>query len=231
VRTFTLTGLLIVVNVATFVWQNATYGGVDTDHGYLSPQSVLQYNEWWRVVTAAFLHGGWGHLALNMVGLYWIGLPVETLVGKARFAAVYALSMGGAGLAVIYFSAYDVPTLGASGAIYGLLGALAAIGLRLGARGRAMVMRVLPVVVLNLVFTFAFPFISAAAHIGGLITGFIVALVLLTVQDRAPAEIVGIDIEDALAPFDLKSQLSSNRTQGIPNMIALVRATAERLAA
>jgi cysteine desulfuration protein SufE len=62
------------------------------------------------------------------------------------------------------------------------------------------------------------------------ITRGIVALVLLAVQDRSPEEIVGLDVESALAPFDLKNQLSSNRTQGIPNMIALVRETAGRLA-
>ncbi|WP_343518448.1 SufE family protein [Sphingomonas sp.] len=60
------------------------------------------------------------------------------------------------------------------------------------------------------------------------ITKGIIALVLLAVQDRSPAEILATDIEGALAPFDLKNQLSSNRTQGIPNMIALIRATAER---
>jgi len=61
------------------------------------------------------------------------------------------------------------------------------------------------------------------------ITKGIVALVLLAVQDRTPAEILATGIEDALAPFDLKNQLSSNRTQGIPNMISLVRETARRL--
>ncbi len=60
------------------------------------------------------------------------------------------------------------------------------------------------------------------------ITKGIIALVLLTVQDKAPAEILATDIEGGLAPFDLKNQLSSNRTQGIPNMIALVRETAQR---
>ena len=63
------------------------------------------------------------------------------------------------------------------------------------------------------------------------ITKGIVALVLLTVQDRTAAEIAEADIDDALAPFDLKNQLSSNRTQGVPNMIALIKATAERLRA
>ncbi|MBX3592837.1 SufE family protein [Sphingomonas sp.] len=63
------------------------------------------------------------------------------------------------------------------------------------------------------------------------ITKGIIALVLRTVQDRTPADILATDIEGALAPFDLRNQLSSNRTQGIPNMIALIRATAERYAA
>ncbi|HWW64099.1 MAG TPA: SufE family protein [Sphingomonadaceae bacterium] len=62
------------------------------------------------------------------------------------------------------------------------------------------------------------------------ITKGIIALVLLTVQDRTPQEINALDIESALAPFDLRNQLSSNRTQGIPNMIALIRATAQRYA-
>ncbi len=62
------------------------------------------------------------------------------------------------------------------------------------------------------------------------ITKGIITLVLATVQDRAPADILAIDIEGELGPFDLKNQLSSNRTQGIPNMIALIRQTAERLA-
>ena len=63
------------------------------------------------------------------------------------------------------------------------------------------------------------------------ITKGIVALILTAVQDRTPKEILAIDIEAALAPFDLRNQLSSNRTQGIPNMIALIKQTAQRLAA
>jgi cysteine desulfuration protein SufE len=62
------------------------------------------------------------------------------------------------------------------------------------------------------------------------ITKGIIALVLLSVQDRSPEEILALDVAEELAPFDLKNQLSSNRTQGIPNMIALIRATAERYA-
>jgi membrane associated rhomboid family serine protease len=170
--------LLIAANVVAYVWQTTTGGGINYDHGYLSPQSVLQYGEWWRVFTAAFLHGGIAHIALNMLALYWLGREVEAIYGKARFAFLYALAIVGSGLAIIYFSPYKIPTLGASGAIYGLFGALVAVGIRLGKRGRAMIVNMVPVIVLNLAITFTVPGISAAGHIGGLITGFIVGFVL-----------------------------------------------------
>ncbi|HEV2739435.1 MAG TPA: rhomboid family intramembrane serine protease [Candidatus Elarobacter sp.] len=175
-----LTTLLIVANVVAFVWQTTTGGGIDYDHGYLSPQSVLEHGQWWRIFTAAFLHGSIAHIGLNMLALYWLGREVEAFYGKARFALLYVLAIVGSGLAIVYFSAYTVPTLGASGAIYGLFGALVAVGLRLGKRGRAMIMSMLPVVAINLAFTFSVPGISAAAHVGGLITGFLVGLVLFT---------------------------------------------------
>jgi len=89
----------------------------------------------------------------------------------------------GSGLTVIWFN-YDQPTLGASGAIFGLFGALVAVGLRLGRRGRALIGQVVPIVVLNLIFTFAVPGISAAAHVGGLITGFVVGFVLFMMPSR-----------------------------------------------
>lgn len=173
-----LTGLLVAVNVVAFIWQTTSRGGVDYDHGYLSPQSVLQYGEWWRIVTAAFLHASIAHIGLNMIALYSVGREVEAVFGKVRFALLYALAVLGSGLSIVYFSSYTVPTLGASGAVFGLFGALVAVGLRLGARGRSLIMSLLPVIAINLVFTFSIPGISAAAHVGGLITGFVAGLFL-----------------------------------------------------
>ncbi len=184
-RRLTLTNLLIVVNVVAYVWQTTTGGGINYDHGYLSPQSVLLYGQWWRVVTAAFLHGGLWHIVLNMAGLYWIGTPTEMILGKARFAVLYAASILGSGLAVIYFqSVIDTPVLGASGALYGLVGAMAAIGLRLGPRGRDMLVRAVVLVVFNLALTFSIPFISAQGHIGGLVAGFFAGLVVFKGRRR-----------------------------------------------
>jgi rhomboid protease GluP len=177
----TLTNVLIAINVVAFLWQLAT-GGPDVDHGYLYGPAVAN-GEWWRVVTAAFLHGSIPHVALNMLALYQVGNIVEQLFGRGRFALLYALSIAGSGAAVLEFN-YGVPTLGASGAIYGLFGALVAVGLRLGRRGRGLIGQVLPVIAINLAFTYAVPGISAAAHVGGLITGFLAGLVLFMVPSR-----------------------------------------------
>ena len=178
-----LTTLLIAVNVVAYVLQTTT-GGRIIDRGFLSPQAVLEYGQWGRVFSAAFLHWNLAHIGLNMLALYSVGNEVEAIYGKTRFALLYVLAIVGSGLAIIYFSSgWNVATLGASGAIYGLFGALVAIGLRLGERGRAMIMSVVPVVVINLAFTFSIPGISVQGHVGGLITGFLAGLVLFMGAD------------------------------------------------
>ena len=178
----TLTNALVAINVVLFIWELAT-GGPNTDHGQLYGPAVVVGHQWWRIVTAAFLHASITHIAFNMLALYQVGNVVEQLFGKVRFTLLYAIAMLGSGLAVTSFS-YTSVTLGASGAIFGLFGALVAVGLRLGARGRSLIGQVLPIVVLNLVFTFAIPNISAAAHVGGLITGFLAGLLLFMVPPR-----------------------------------------------
>ena len=122
------------------------------------------------------------------------------------------LGMLGASAAVFCFS-YDSLTVGASGAIFGLFGALVAIGLRLGPRGRSLIMQTLPVIGINLVFTFSVPTISKAGHVGGLIVGFLAALAIVRLpsarqylaseeeeQDYAGAEPGGVEGEQVRAP-------------------------------
>jgi membrane associated rhomboid family serine protease len=183
----TITNFLILVNVLAYVWE-VTTGGPDADHGQLVGIAVVQYGEWWRIFTAAFLHANLLHIGLNMFALYQVGNVVEALYGKVRFILLYVVSIVGSGLAIVAFN-YDVPTLGASGAIFGLFGALVAVGLRLGKRGRSLIGQVLPIILINLVFTFTVPGISAAAHVGGLLTGFLAGLVLFMMPGtrRTPA--------------------------------------------
>lgn len=128
----------------------------------------VAHGEWWRVVTAGFLHYGLIHLAMNMWALYILGSLTERVLGRARFLAVYfvALLAGSFGALVVTPGAL---TVGASGAIFGLLGALLVVarsrGVRLADTG------LVGVLVLNLVITFGIPGISIGGHLGGLVGG------------------------------------------------------------
>jgi membrane associated rhomboid family serine protease len=130
--------------------------------------------EWWRMLTAAFLHGNLLHLGMNMLMLWWIGAPVEESLGRARFLALYLASAlaGSAGALLLSPNAF---TVGASGAIFGILGA-ALVFERQGLHvlgGSA-----LSIIVLNLVLTVAVPNISIGGHLGGLVGGALCGLAL-----------------------------------------------------
>jgi rhomboid protease GluP len=149
------------------------------------------------VATAAFLHAGWLHILTNMFALYQVGTFVELLYGKARMAVIYVLAIIGSGIAVVWFS-FDAPTVGASGAIFGLFGALAAGGLRLGKTGRDLVQQSAGIIVLNLILGFTvFRFVSNAAHIGGLIAGFVVGLALFRMPRHLVAARAAAPVENA----------------------------------
>ena len=172
-----VTRILIVLNGAVFVWLWLT-GGWDSSssliaHGAISPAYVLERGQWWRIVSGAFLHDGFLHIGVNMFSLWQLGTVVEVLIGSSRMLQVYVLSMVGSGLAIVLLGP-EVPTIGASGAILGLFGALISVGLRLGPPGRKMAMSMVPILVLNLVITFAIPNIAIWAHLGGFATGFLV---------------------------------------------------------
>jgi membrane associated rhomboid family serine protease len=172
-----ITRALIVLNVLAYIWEIYT-GALQSDAaliraGVLTPQLVLQDHQWWRIITSGFLHGGLAHIGLNMLSLYWLGRFIETVLGSSRMLLIYMVSLIVSGLTIVFFSAWNVPTLGASGAIFGLFGALFAIGIKLGNRGTELVRSNIGILVLNLIFSFTFPGISWQAHVGGLIAGFL----------------------------------------------------------
>jgi rhomboid protease GluP len=139
--------------------------------------------EYWRLVTSMFLHIGLIHVALNGYALHVVGQQVEKLYGAARFVVIYFLT-GLAGSAASYLApTHGGPSAGASGAIFGLFGALFVFGIRHrkelpGVFGRAFGFQVLPTIAINLLITFAVPFIDKGAHIGGLVAGMILAAVM-----------------------------------------------------
>ncbi|WP_306322675.1 MULTISPECIES: rhomboid family intramembrane serine protease [unclassified Streptomyces] len=137
--------------------------------------------QWYRLLTAMFLHGSVVHIAFNMLSLWWIGGPLEAALGRARYLALYFVS-GLAGSALTYLlAAQNQPSLGASGAIFGLFGATAVLMRRLNYDLRP----VIALLVINLIFTFSPGFnIAWQAHIGGLVGGLIVGYAMV----HAPRE-------------------------------------------
>jgi membrane associated rhomboid family serine protease len=183
-----ITRLLIALNGLAFLWEIAVAGpgmltgGGRVDRvlyeGALFPVLVLKDGQWWRIVTGAFLHGGLVHIGVNMLSLWFLGRFIEFALGSWRMLLVYMVSLVASGLSVVYFSDPMVPTVGASGAIFGLFGALFAIGFKLGKPGMELVRANIGILVLNLVITFTIPGISWQAHVAGLLAGFILTLVI-----------------------------------------------------
>jgi len=141
--------------------QGVVHCGVGADHP----------GQWYRMITSVFLHQEFAHIGFNMLALWWIGAPLEAVLGRARYLALYLIS-GLGGSALVLLLAPDTLTLGASGAIFGLFGATAVFVKRL----RQDMRPVLMLLGLNLLFTFTWSNISWQGHIGGLVTGVLVAI-------------------------------------------------------
>jgi membrane associated rhomboid family serine protease len=128
--------------------------------------------DWWRLITSAFLHGSVLHIAFNMLALWWLGSPVELALGRARYLGLYVVS-GLAGSAGALLADPHSVTVGASGAIFGLLGA--GLILEWQATG-SLAGNYLMLIVINLAISFAVPGISYGGHIGGLVGGIVTTL-------------------------------------------------------
>ena len=141
--------------------------------GALIPALVAQ-GEWWRLLSSMFLHSGAIHLGLNMLSLYFLGSFVEQAFGRSRFLALYLLSGVSGGLAYLYFGPFGQPAVGASGAIFGLLGGVLGYALRRGSFSwqNPLIRQLLILLALNLYLGFSIPNVSNTAHIGGLAGGF-----------------------------------------------------------
>lgn len=123
--------------------------------------------QWWRLITAGFLHIGPLHLAMNMVALWVIGKDLELLLGRVRFGAIYAVSLVGGNVAVFLFGAPNGPVAGASTAVFGLIGGVAVAVVRL----KLNLTPVLMVIAINVFISFTVPGISLLGHLGGLVIG------------------------------------------------------------
>jgi membrane associated rhomboid family serine protease len=173
----TVTYALIAINVLMYFGSQA--GTAERDLILFGP--FVADGELWRLVTGGFLHASLFHLLLNMYALYWLGQLIEPALGNARFAAVYFASLLAGSFGALLLDPL-VPTVGASGAVYGLMGAAIVM-----ARSRGLDLMqtgLLPVLAINLAFTFFYPGISIGGHLGGLAGGVLVTLAIEEVSRR-----------------------------------------------
>ena len=180
--TAVVTITLIAICVVVYLIQQAN--PAFTARYALIPFAVEQ-GQYARLVTSAFLHASVLHLATNMITLYIVGAPLERVLRPVRYLIVYFLSALGGSLFSVWLSPEFSIGVGASGAIFGLFGALLVLRRQVGAEAGALAV----LIGLNLVISFTLPNISWQAHIGGLVTGTLVALALRGVDriSRRPA--------------------------------------------
>ena len=184
-----LTYILIGINVAVAL--GALMGGASATTGGIGGSTLLQEGsvsrftigegEYYRLLTAGFLHAGFFHLLFNMLSLYILGSMLEPAVGRLRFALIYFVSLLAGSFGALLLEP-NAPTVGASGAIFGLMAAAAVV---LRNRGIGIMESGLGIWIgLNLLITFTVPNISIGGHVGGLLGGGVCALVLFDLRDR-----------------------------------------------
>jgi membrane associated rhomboid family serine protease len=168
-----VTYTIIAVTTLTFLLQWLTQGALTQALAYFPP---LTLQEPWRMLTVALVHSERSvfHILVNMYSLFVLGSLLERLIGRARFLAVYVLSILGGSVAVLWLAPLTV-VVGASGGIFGLLGAFFVIQRRLGGGS----IQLIALIVINLGLGFVIPGVSWQAHVGGLAVGALSALVLL----------------------------------------------------
>ncbi|WP_085991901.1 rhomboid family intramembrane serine protease [Oceanobacillus senegalensis] len=175
------TYIIMVINILLFILveQIGESNAINTlvKFGAKYNPAIIQDGEWWRIITSMFLHIGLLHLVMNMIAVYYLGTLVEGIYGKWRFLIIYFLAGVGGGIASFAFS-INV-SAGASGAIFGLFGALLFFGLNYKQIFyQTMGLNILIVLAINIVFGFSIQQIDMAAHLGGLAAGFIASSIL-----------------------------------------------------
>ena len=136
--------------------------------------------EYWRILTVALTHGSVMHLFFNMYALLVLGNPLESALGRNKFLAILFVSQIGASLTSLYFNPANQPSVGVSGALFGLFAATAVISKRYGLDTR----QIYVIVGINFAIGFVLPGIDWRAHLGGLVTGFIFTNILLAPTRR-----------------------------------------------
>jgi membrane associated rhomboid family serine protease len=189
-----VTWSIIAICVVVFVLEMLTGLNPITGAGRSSVEFWLAYFPKtvlfrpWTIITVNFVHANFLHILFNMYSLFIIGAPLERFLGRIRYLALFLVTGIGAVVAVDFFANEEV--VGASGAIFGILGALVVLSRRMGLRSAQLYV----VIVLNLAIGYFVPQIAWQAHVGGLIVGVALGFIMLRTSAirRKPAQIASI---------------------------------------
>jgi membrane associated rhomboid family serine protease len=182
-----VTYALIVINVIAFLTEQGQFTlfgsgihGTVIEEGVLYRGGIAEAHQYWRLISSGFLHEDFIHIGFNMYLLYLLGMMLEPAIGSVRFAAVYFTSLLAGSFGALLATAS--PSLGASGAVFGLMGALV-VELR-ARRMSVMESGIGGLIVINLIFSFSLANISVGSHVGGLIGGALAGLALRAAGER-----------------------------------------------
>jgi membrane associated rhomboid family serine protease len=190
-------GYCAVIGDATHYYPNVGHAACSgLAQGLWLPGGVSS-GQWWQVITSAFTQVEIMHLGMNMLALWFLGPMLERVFGRVWFLTVYLISAIAGSAAVMWFAEPTVTTLGASGAVFGLIGALLVITVRTGSDLRPVLMWL----GINLVFTFVGSGISWQGHLGGLIGGLIASFIIVFAprRNRPAIQLVGLAVLTAVA--------------------------------
>ncbi len=198
---------LIVINVAVYIWEMTSrvkeyaYSGAsipclgrNVECRFAMWPAAVHHGQWYRLFTAAFLHANIEHILFNMLTLAIVGSPVEAELGKLRFVALYVLSAVGGSVGSYLLSSANEIGVGASGAIFGLMGAYFVLARRRGWE----VGNIVALIVVNLVIGFASTTIDWRAHLGGMITGALVTVGLARSADARRTSNQTVEVRTAV---------------------------------
>jgi membrane associated rhomboid family serine protease len=182
-----VTYALIAINVVAFLTEQGQFSlfgsnihGTVIEEGVLDRYGIHVSHQYWRLVSSGFLHENFLHIGFNMYLLYLLGMMLEPSIGSVRFAAIYTTSLLAGAFGALLATA--VPSLGASGAVFGLMGAMV-VELR-ARRLSVMESGIGGLIVINLILSFSIANISVGDHVGGLVGGALAGLALRAAGDR-----------------------------------------------
>lgn len=217
---------LIAINVIVFLAEGGTGGSLGSGgggtiftKGALFGPLIAHNHEYWRLLTAGFLHDGFLHLLFNMVFLYFMGPALEQMIGRVSFIAVYFTSLLAGSFGALLLQPQS-PTVGASGAAFGVLGALIVVAhsrrIPIWQSGLGITLAI------NVVFSLSFAQISVGAHIGGLVAGLVAGWVIVELGERRRMRALAVGLCVVLAVASVAGAIAVAGGTGLaPNGIGL----------